>query len=213
MLAYSQDVIITKNAEKIEAKIIEVSSAEIKYKKLSNLEGPTFVLLSSEVASVIYENGDVKVYENEILPKNIEQAMNVADKYIIRKGNKYYCGEKMLRGVYYKKYLYHNNCLQAYDLYEEGENLSKWGWGIFGVSFVYALSAVNFLGCDGDVGLMLCTCLSISCAAASIPILIVGYNKMHRSAEIYNTTCGKQQPQAYWSINASQNGIGLAFNF
>ncbi|MGM9818753.1 MAG: hypothetical protein ACI30B_07225 [Paludibacteraceae bacterium] len=46
--AYSQDVVITKNAEKLEVKIVEVSSSEIKYKKLNNLEGPTFVLSSSE---------------------------------------------------------------------------------------------------------------------------------------------------------------------
>lgn len=90
VMAYSQDIIITKKTEKIEAKIVEVSSNEIKYKKLNNLEGPTFILSSSEIVTVIYENGEVQVFEDSPLPKNIEQATIVADKHIIRSGNSYF---------------------------------------------------------------------------------------------------------------------------
>lgn len=204
ILAYSQDIIITKKAEKIEVKIIEVSSSEIKYKKLNNLEGPTFIFSSSEISTVIYENGEVQVFEDSPLPKNIEQATIVADKHIIRSGNSYFLGGVTMRGNTYKEFL-NKNCLVAYKEYKKGENMANWGWALLGV------------GLGLDIGfswwLPYVWVPALACEIACIPTLIVGYNKMHKSAEIYNSSCVKQQPQAYWSVNASQNGLGLAFNF
>ena len=70
---FAQDIIITKDAQKIEAKILEVSKTEIKYKEKSNLEGPTFTLETKEISSIIYSNGQVKVYnqptKGEVLEK------------------------------------------------------------------------------------------------------------------------------------------------
>lgn len=60
----AQDIIITKDAQKIEAKVLESSNSEIKYKKQSNLEGPTFVVSISELNSVIYANGEVQVFNS-----------------------------------------------------------------------------------------------------------------------------------------------------
>ena len=48
---------------------------------------------------------------------------------------------------------------------------------------------------------------------ASIPTLAVGYAKMHKSVDIYNMQCAKNQSTAYWSINAHQDGISIAYNF
>ena len=61
----AQDIIITKDAKKIEAKILEVSSTEIKYKKQSNLEGPTFVVSTSELNTIIYANGEVQLFSKQ----------------------------------------------------------------------------------------------------------------------------------------------------
>lgn len=204
MLAYSQDVIITKKAEKLEVKIIEVSSSEIKYKKLNNLEGPTFILSSSEIATVIYENGDIQVFEDTSLPKNIEQATIVADKYINRSGNSYYYGGVTMRGKTYKEFL-NKNCLAAYKEYKEGESSANWGWALLGVGLGLDIGFSWWLPYSWAPALV--------CEIACIPTLIVGYNKMHKSADVYNSSCAKQQSQAYWSVNASQNGIGLALNF
>lgn len=60
--AYSQDIIITNDAQKIDARILEVSKYEIKYKELDNLEGPTFILEVSDISSIIYSNGKVVLY-------------------------------------------------------------------------------------------------------------------------------------------------------
>ncbi len=41
-LSYSQDIITTKSGEDIKAKVLEVNTTEIKFKKIDNIEGPTF---------------------------------------------------------------------------------------------------------------------------------------------------------------------------
>ena len=61
----AQDIIVTKDAKKIDAKILEVSKSEIKYKEADNLDGPTFILTTDEIKSVIYANGHVQLYEEK----------------------------------------------------------------------------------------------------------------------------------------------------
>lgn len=62
MAVFAQDIIVTNDSKKIEAKIVEVSKSEIKYKELDNLNGPTFVLETEEISSIIYSNGKVVLY-------------------------------------------------------------------------------------------------------------------------------------------------------
>ena len=62
---WAQDIIVTRDAQKIEAKILEVSKTEIKYKEKDNQNGPTFVLETKEIGSIIYSNGKVVVYNQE----------------------------------------------------------------------------------------------------------------------------------------------------
>ncbi len=49
---------------------MEVSKSEIKYKKQSNLEGPTFVVSTEELISIIYANGEVQLFTNQ---KQVQQ--------------------------------------------------------------------------------------------------------------------------------------------
>lgn len=62
IVSFAQDVIITIDAQKIEAKIMEVSKSEIKYKELDNLDGPLFTLATSDINTIIYANGKVVLY-------------------------------------------------------------------------------------------------------------------------------------------------------
>lgn len=62
MLAYADDIIVMRNSEKINAKILEVSDTEIKYKKSNSLDGPTYTTRTSQINTIIYESGDVQVY-------------------------------------------------------------------------------------------------------------------------------------------------------
>lgn len=57
-----KDIIVTIEAQKIEAKILEVSPTEIKYKEVDYIDGPTFVLPTSNINTIIFANGKVSVY-------------------------------------------------------------------------------------------------------------------------------------------------------
>lgn len=61
-IVVAQDVIITKQSERIDAKIIKVSETEIEYKQSNNLEGPTFTMSVSKIASIMYSNGSVQTF-------------------------------------------------------------------------------------------------------------------------------------------------------
>ena len=71
--SFAQDIIVTNKAQKIDAKILEVTSSEIRYKELDNLDGPTFILRIDEINSIIYANGKVVLcnqqHSNEISEK------------------------------------------------------------------------------------------------------------------------------------------------
>ena len=53
----AQDVISTKDGREIEAKVLEVGTEELVYKKWSNPDGPDYHILLSEVLQVRYETG------------------------------------------------------------------------------------------------------------------------------------------------------------
>lgn len=61
----AQDIIVTTDAKKIEAKITEVSKSEIKYKEFDYQDGPTFTLGVEEINSIIYANGKVALYNQD----------------------------------------------------------------------------------------------------------------------------------------------------
>ncbi|MBQ7192370.1 MAG: hypothetical protein IJS00_05810 [Paludibacteraceae bacterium] len=58
------DKIITVKSEVIEAVIIEVGD-EVKYKKVSNPNGPTFSISTDNISSIIYSNGDVQAFSHK----------------------------------------------------------------------------------------------------------------------------------------------------
>lgn len=274
---YAQDIIITNEAQKIEAKIIEVSKTEIQYKEFDNSDGPIFVLGTKEINSIIYSNGKVVVYNQPTMPeqsttestididsveilfvsgqKKFAKIVEMKSEYIIyeedgkfqhamasdlnkvtllrngqvrlyngnlkvasssivaretpepiyisREGNTYYCNGRALRGEAYASFL-NTNCRVAYEQYNSGHTVATLGWVLFGV------------GLGLDIGfswwLPYAWIPALGCEIACIPTLIVGYVRMHGSVKTYNAECSKK-PIGYWSINASQNGIGIAYNF
>lgn len=88
--AWAQDVIVKRDGAAIVCRIINVSSLEIVYKKWTDLEGPNLVMSVTEAASITYENGEKKVFENvattqplPIVQKNSGQ-QTVSDDMLLR---------------------------------------------------------------------------------------------------------------------------------
>ena len=59
----AQDLIVLRDGTIIEAKVVEISPTEIRYKRFDHLDGPTIVIPASEVLSIRYENGSVERFE------------------------------------------------------------------------------------------------------------------------------------------------------
>lgn len=59
------DVIITHDAQRIDAVITEVSAVEVKYKQANFPTGPTFVVAIDDIATIIYSNGKVQAFQKK----------------------------------------------------------------------------------------------------------------------------------------------------
>jgi hypothetical protein len=81
-LIFAQDMITKKSSEDIKAKILEVTTTEIKYKKFEDQTGPTFSILKSDVLMVRYENGSKDVFAgvqsgtSDMVEKGTQDAIN-----------------------------------------------------------------------------------------------------------------------------------------
>jgi hypothetical protein len=60
----AQDKITLKNGDEINAKVLEITESEVKFKKSDNLTGPTRIIYKSEVFSIKYENGAKDFFGN-----------------------------------------------------------------------------------------------------------------------------------------------------
>lgn len=69
--AFAQDVIVKKDGSTILSKVIEVGTSEIRYKKYSNQEGPTYVIRKDELLSINYDNGEKEEF-GSVEPKQNE---------------------------------------------------------------------------------------------------------------------------------------------
>jgi len=83
----AQDTLTMRSGENVIVKIIEVGSSEVKYKKVTNLNGPIFSTLKTDLILIRYENGSKDDFSNINIesPKSDEnqfnQGYNDATKY------------------------------------------------------------------------------------------------------------------------------------
>jgi len=73
-IGFAQDVLTKKTGEEIQSKVLEVTTAEIKYKKFDNPNGPTFTILKSEVLMIRYENGSKDIFNEPQIAQGQKQS-------------------------------------------------------------------------------------------------------------------------------------------
>lgn len=66
--AAAQDLIVKTDASKVEAKVTEVTTEAVRYKRFSNPDGPTYVLPVAEISYIQYANGEKEQFN---APKTI----------------------------------------------------------------------------------------------------------------------------------------------
>ncbi len=142
--SFAQDIIVTKDKERIQAKILEVSKDEIKYKKFTYQDGPIFAIDIDEVVTVAYENGEVEIYDEENIEKKNEMVQAKAEALrkqealygtFIKEDDVYYlCDRDKTTKMDQKAYIQfiQDNCPEAYRSYQKGNKLWKAGLGMLG---------------------------------------------------------------------------------
>lgn len=68
---YAQDMIVKKDGSIIQAKVFEVGTSEVKYKKWSNQDGPSYAIAKSDILAINYQNGEKDTFgDNGSLPSH-----------------------------------------------------------------------------------------------------------------------------------------------
>src|ERR1700741_2511105 len=67
----AQDQIFKKDNTKIEAKILEISQNDVKYKLFSHQDGPTIIVNKNDIALIIYQNGVHEVFNAKPEPQKV----------------------------------------------------------------------------------------------------------------------------------------------
>ena len=62
---FAQDVIVTKDSRKIEAKLTEINIEHVKYRMFNHQDGPVYTLPKSDIVTIIYQNGTVETFVSE----------------------------------------------------------------------------------------------------------------------------------------------------
>jgi hypothetical protein len=75
----AQDVIVKKDGSTILSKVLEIGETEIKYKKWSNQDGPTYTIHQSEILRINYQNGETDSFydENSLLDGNMVSTLDL----------------------------------------------------------------------------------------------------------------------------------------
>lgn len=69
---WASDVIFMRSGEEVEAQVLEITQTQIKYKKVSNLNGPVYSVEQSDVFMVKYQNGEKDLFATEQLQRNVQ---------------------------------------------------------------------------------------------------------------------------------------------
>ncbi len=78
----AQDVIVKKDGSTILSKVLEVNTSEIKYKKYSNLDGPTYTILKTELLSINYKNGESEKFTSEAVGNVSKTTSSVSNETV-----------------------------------------------------------------------------------------------------------------------------------
>ena len=236
--AFAQDLIITRDGQRLEAKVLEVSSAEVKYKEFNNQDGATFILRADEINTVVFENGSVKVFNapaqaDDNQPAKVEETAAVEEvlpqaALFTMDDDIYFLGDRKFTEAEYLAFV-QENCQPAYEAFMKGAKLRKTGWQLLASGLPILTAGIVLCGVGVGVGYEqgnkqlgdgLCVpgailiSVGTGLSIGSIPCLIVGSVKKNNSYEVYNEDCApKPTATLDFRLQTSQNGIGLAMRF
>lgn len=234
MIVFAQDIIVTKKSERIDATVLEINVYDVKYKQWNNQNGPTYTVLKSDIASIIYQSGTVETFTNSIQPQqdNNNRQHNYSDGTMTLSVFKSMSDRE--QDEYLKKYVGGD----IYDKFHSGVKLKRAGVGLLipGLALSVAGLVCTIVGAANTgyyysnyyhevryyyddvltVGLVLLP-VGEALVITSIPLSATGGAKKKRAQNEYIDTYLKGTSMSTYKpaldFGSTTNGVGLTFKF
>jgi hypothetical protein len=130
---FSQDIIVTKKSERIDAKVLEINVNDVKYKDWSNQDGPIYTILKSDIASIIYQTGKVETFADAPKPSQPQQPYNNSQNYGSMTVSRFNAMNDDEQDKYLEKYVGGD----IYDTFHSGVKLSRAGKALRTVGIIF----------------------------------------------------------------------------
>lgn len=203
----AQDIITKNDGTDIKAKVTEVEQSQVKYKKYSNLEGPTYTISLSDVLMITYENGEREMYNTKkntefhsVYPQGVMTYNSWSGKISI--------GGETIPSEMEEMYFYPED----YELYKSGKSQKTLGTVIACIGALPFGYSIGYMGAAGETDETNLGLLVGGGAALAVGIVInaLGGNKMKKAISSYNSNLAFQ-PE--FRFGATPNGVGIACVF
>jgi hypothetical protein len=107
----------------------------------------------------------------------------------------------------------------AYEKFQSGLKCTQAGWWTLGAGLAVDLAGSLLVAFVPEGGNDAMSWAGISCIVAgglaviaSIPTIYIGYGRMDNAIDMFNVSQATA-PRAYWTVQGSENGVGLALHF
>jgi hypothetical protein len=214
---FAQDVIVTRDAKKISAKITEVNPDDVKYRNFDNPDGPTYTLPKSQIASILYQNGTVETFEAEAgTPATQPYATpSVATQPAAVNSNRQQQAGRQPRSSIRDYPVYYAEYSKGRSMRTRGVVLLISGAGMAVCGMAIGLSG-DADGEDGATALGgVFMAAGSGCIIASIPVMIIGGGKKRRAMNSYLKQVSESPVRnaPHLQLNLHGNGLRLAYVF
>lgn len=223
---FAQDIIHTLENGRIESKVTEITDEQVRYKTFDNLDGPDYLISTSRVARIVFENGTEKVFphKNAANPK-LEEDLGPYGPIVYRSGIFYDD-----RGRLYSKQMrsYLSDTPFAAD-YKKARRQFMWGSGLTVGGSTLVLASVaggtffaimnrgmdtstttNSITSKMPAVLLTMGLTGAACLGAGIPLWVSGNRKLASITDGYNLQRGVA---CSLTLGATGSGMGLALRF
>ncbi|MBQ7697715.1 MAG: hypothetical protein IJT35_03950 [Paludibacteraceae bacterium] len=232
LILTAQDIIITNDAKKIESTILEVSKTEIRYKETANPNGPTFVLSTAEISSIIYANGQTQVFSSstpdkhspthsstsasaDSTPSPISTSKQTTEKNmgkgrIFRDNNEYMYNDIYISSKEVERILKRENS-SAYAKWRQGKGMKIGGAVCSGIGGGLIFVSLCCIGSNTLKGTLVMDGVGIAMIGVGLGVSLGANGCYNKAIDIYNSTYDETAMRLNFIVD--HNGVGFALNF
>ena len=226
---FAQDVIVTKDSKKIDAKVMEVNVNDVRYKKFDNPDGPSYALPKSDIVTIVYQNGRVETFQ-QTSPETAQTTLVATEKAPVSDGKStmlistpselIYKNQGLQSGIYQNGIRLNAKQVrgvmsgnrEALKMYNSGQTLGMVGIifsGIGGGLIGWDLG-MRLGGDDGNGTVLAVGAVGI---VVGLGFALIGDANVKKSVPLYNSKLNSNFVSYQINFGFTQTGVGLSMRF